>query len=265
MKKTVMDLNTEKILAAKDKIDDDIKLSMLNKDYIDTMVWILENKYNIYKAPRKRDKILNAVRQYIYPMKGINKLLREFNNYCGALTLDKKDYKSAGVDIRKMFAVLNDEKENIDNAFITMKLYRFLYRLQNKNFDQIDYKTFDCEKYFMVSDASEMQKRIDKNKLSMPEKEAENKAYIETMRNALAHGNVDIKHIVENEKLIPIFELKDEFANRKTGEITSVSLFATGKTLDSFLELVDYESFDILDFNLKNNEIEITKENDRTK
>jgi len=265
-KKDVMDRNTQSILDSVDgEIKDGIKIAKLSENAIDTLVWVLENKYNIYKAPKQKNKIMNALRQYTMPMKSINKLLREFNCYCGGIHLDKKEYKATGLDPKKTISILIDENENIKNTFTVLRLYRFLYRMQNKGFEDIDYSKFDCEKSFLVSDEEEMQKRIDKNKLKMPDKEAENKAYIETMRNALAHGNVDIKYIVEKDKLIPLFELKDEFANRKTGEVTTVSVYSPGRTLDAFLELADYDAFDILGFDLKNKEIDILKEDDRTK
>lgn len=79
----VMDLNTAQILDFEEKLDGNLKIAIINKDFVDILIWILENKYNIYNTSKKSSKILNAISQYMFPMKGINKLLREFNSYFG--------------------------------------------------------------------------------------------------------------------------------------------------------------------------------------
>lgn len=248
-RKNVADLNTKNILDGV-KLDDDFSIGIINSDYINILIFALENQYNIYNASKKTGKILNAIEQYMFPMKGINKLLKEFDNYCGGLTLDKKDYKSVGLDIRKMLALFYGEKENMENAFVVLRLYRFLYRLQNKKFDEVDFNKFDCEKSFMISDKTEMQKRIDKNMLKMTEKEAKNKAYLETLRNALAHGNVRIKHVVHDNKIMPLFILTDSWESKKTGQKTNISLVSPSRNLSAFLELADYDAFDILGYDI---------------
>lgn len=257
----VMDLNAAQILDFEEKLDGNLKIAIINKDFVDVLIWILENKYNIYNTSKKSSKILNAISQYMFPMKGINKLLREFNSYFGGLTLDKKNYSSVGIDIKKMFAVFNDEKGNVENAFVVLRLYKFLYRLQNKGFEKIDLNNFDCEKSFMVSKEEEMQKRIEKNEKIMTEKEAKNKAYLDTIRNALAHGNVKIEYIIDDNKLIPLFILTDSWENKKTGQKTNISLISPVKNLNAFLQLADYSAFDILGYDVPMSErIENTKE-----
>lgn len=246
----VMDLNTEQICDFEKKLDGNLKIAIINKDFVDVLIWILENKYNIYNTSKKSSKILNAISQYMLPMKGINKLLREFNNYFGGIALDKKEYNSAGIDIKKMFAVFNEEKENVDNAFVVLRLYKFLYRLQNKGFEKIDLNNFDCEKSFMVSNEEEMQKRIEKNEKMMTEKEAKNKAYLDTIRNSLAHGNVKIEYIVDNNKLIPLFILTDSWENKKTGQKINISLVSPSQNLNAFLQLADYDGFDIFGYDV---------------
>lgn len=226
-------------------VDPETTIEVLKTKDIEILIWILENKFNIYKAPKQRNKIFNAIRQYVYPMPKINKLLHEFGIYCGAMTIDKSDYRQNGVDVKKTLSIINEEMDNVENAFTILKLYRFLYRIQNKNFDAIDYSMFDCQRSFAVSKDDEMQKRIDKNKKSLPEKEAENKAYLDTLRNALAHGNVNIKYDIRDGKLEPIFILTDDWTNPKTGDRTQLSLMTTGKVLDAFLELADLYAFDM--------------------
>ncbi len=234
-------------LESHDFVDPNMEISVLNMKEIEMLIWVLENKLNIYKAPKQRNNIFEAIRQYVYPMLKINKLLHEFGNYCGAIVTDKKEYRKTGIDIKKMLSIINEEKENVENAFTILRLYRFLYRIQNRNFEEVDYSLFDCGKSFAISSNEEMESRINKNKTKMPDKEAENKAYIDTLRNALAHGNVEIKYMVDNQKLIPLFILTDDWTNAKTGERKVLSLMTTQKTLDAFLELADLYAFDMWD------------------
>lgn len=236
-KMTVVDKKL--MLETQEYVDPEIDLAVLTEKDIETLVWVLENKYHIYNAPKQQRKIFQAIRRYVFPMYGINQLLHEFGIYAGAIDLDKSEYKSTGIDIKKTFAVFNEEEPNIENAITILKLYRFLYRIQNKNFEAIDYSSFDCDCVFLSDGGADFQKRVDKNKLAMSEQEAKNKAYIDTMRNALAHGNVKIKYMVQDEKLYPVFVLKDEWTNQKTGDTTCTKIVSPTCVLENFLDWFD--------------------------
>ena len=239
----------EVLFDTQDFVDSKMKIFSLSDQSIELLIWVLENKYNIYNASKQKQKIFNAIRQYLFPMNGVNKLLHEFGLYCGGLAVDKKDYKNVGVDFKKTFAIFHDEAENIVNTFTILKLYRFLYRIQNKNFEPLNYSLLDCKNTF-VSSGEDMQKRIEKYKLQMPQDEAENYAYIETIRNALAHGNVEIKYFLSNEKLTPVIKFHDLWENKKTGDKIDISIFSPARMLDKFLDRIDLsiEFDDVFDF-----------------
>lgn len=229
-------------LQSKEYIDPKIKIYSVEDSTIETLVWILENKFNIYNSNRQKNLISKVAGQYLFPMEIVNRLLHEFDCYCGGLTCDKSEYKNVGIDMKKTMAVFNEFGDSINNVFTILKMYRLLYRLQNKNFDKLEYDIDNCERYFNLNESSseEMQKRITKHKSLIQDstlseddknKKATNSAYIEVIRNALAHGNIDIRYIVIDNKLYNCFILTDDWTNKKTGERTIISL----NTTDSFL------------------------------
>ena len=237
------------ILESKEFLNPNATISKISPEYIDDMIWILENKFNIYNNKKQRKAIAQAVEQYVYPMESVNRLLHEFDSYCAGLVCEKNEYKSINFDVSKMAATLYNLGDNIEIAFTILKLCRMMYRLQNKNFEKIDNTLFDCKHYMHVpeNNEEEMQKRIDKNKskisgesLSEEDKDlsATNEAYLVTLRNAMAHGNVEITYIVKENCLIPVFYFTDDFTNKR-GERSIVELRTTSLYLNEFLNIME--------------------------
>ena len=124
-----------------------------------------------------------------------------------------------------------------------------MYRLQNKNFEKVDFSLFDCQEYMLVPEFAneEMQKRIDKQKTRLADEDltedkkqliASNNAYIETLRNALAHGNIDITFKIKDNKSYSIFSFTDDWTN-KDGERQIVEIRSTTNLFDCFLDTLE--------------------------
>lgn len=129
-----------------------------------------------------------------------------------------------------------------------------MYRLQNKNFEKINTNLFDSKDYMIVPQfaTEEMQKRVDKQKTlitdpdySEEDKEriARNNAYIETLRNALAHGNIDISFVVKDNKIHSIFKFTDDWTNKR-GERQVVELRSTSQLFNEYLDAIDFVAED---------------------
>lgn len=243
-----------------DFIDSKTEYGFLQDAFVDDLVWVLENKYNIYNTSKQKKAIFEALEQFAFPMKGIYKLLREFGCYCGEIARDKQDHADDGLNIKKTYAVLNQYKDQIENAFIILRLYKLLYRLQNKSMTPLECKYIPCNETFApLSESSQtiMQERLDKYQTKidtsgLTEEEAQvkisNKAYIETLRNALAHGNIEIRHVVCNNRLKTVFMFTDDWTNSKTGERKVITITSTPNMLTKLLDGLDMEdqSFDLL-------------------
>lgn len=238
------------VLQTKEFVNPNADIHSLDMSFIDDLVWILENKYNIYNCKKQKKAICQAIKQYGFPMDAINRLLHEFNSFTGGVIYDKKDYKEINFDFTKMSAVLYNLGDNIENAFVILKLCRMMYRLQNKNFEKINNNLFDCKEYMTVPDyaCEEMQKRIDKHKglitdsainEEVKERSATNSAYLEVLRNAMAHGNIDIHFLIKNNQIFPIFKLTDDWIN-KNGEREIIEIRSTAKLLDFFLDMLEF-------------------------
>jgi len=245
-KKEISFVNNSMYFDTQSFIDPKIDLFKLTHESVELLVNVLEEN-NIYKTSKQKDKVFETIRQYIFPMACINKLLHEFGIYAGGMTIDKKGYKENGLDVKKMFAVLMREKVNIENAFLMIRLYRFLYKMQNKGLEDLDYKDLECNKLFVSFPEEDMKKRIEKNATKYGEEESENRAYIETIRNALAHGNVKIVYLLEKNKAVPAVLFNDCWESKKTGEKINISVMSYVKNVEKFLERVDFKE-SIYDF-----------------
>ena len=230
-------------LESHDYVDSEMKLFGLSDYSIEMLVSVLEKDYNIYKASKQKNILGKVIRNYLYPIQSVNRILHEIDSYLGGMITDKKDYRSVNLDIKKMMAVFHEEETNINNAFIVLKLYNFLYRVQNKNSEALDYANIDFAQYCIVETKDEMEERI-KKYCSYSEKEAINMAYVETIRNALAHGNIEIKYIPGDDKVFPCFEFNDIWTNRKTGIQEKVSLITPARLLEKTLDQLDVKLYD---------------------
>lgn len=151
---------------------------------------------HIYHDGKKQKIVHKYLSNYLFPFDMFNSLLHEIThaiNYIYfALNLKiipKSDYK-------KSFSIIKFGEENLKPTFTLLQLYRLLYRMQNDNFKPIDYSKLDCEKLFFAVTPDLVSEKIKTNTNKYPsltEKELINKTYLEILRDALAHGNVDFQ------------------------------------------------------------------------
>lgn len=154
-------------------------------------------------------------------------------------------------------AILNDNtgENNKRSAFacrtslLLMKLYHILYRLQNSKYEAVDYNNINFDlsandyeyERTDIDGSKTFDFSIDKEKLksknsSLSDKELENKAICDIIRNSLSHGNINIDFKVKNGELIEyvIFEDNYHSKNRK--------LQLTFNKLEQFLNSEAFET-----------------------
>ena len=128
-------------------------------------------------------------------------------------------------------------------SLLIIKLYQILYRLQNKKYEEIDYNNINFD--LLASDYTYTRKdvdgsithtlNIDKAKIqsknaSLSDKEAENKAICEIIRDALSHGNVEMNFKIESDELKEYIVFEDIYHSK------SRKLEITLDKLESFLK-----------------------------
>lgn len=112
-------------------------------------------------------------------------------------------------------------------ALLFIKLYHVLYRLQNKKYEEVDYKKidFDTESSDYNYERTDIDGSItnnfnlDKIKLqaknpSLSDKEIEIKVICEIIRNALSHGNMEMNFKIENNELKEYVVLSDDYHHK---------------------------------------------------
>lgn len=171
--------------------------STLKPEKANLLAKIIDKKSGyIYNSGRKKDIVHKFFSNYSFTNESINSLLQEIvsvNNYV-YFAVDQKCVPKS--NYKKSFALIDYFKDNLKPTFTLLQLYRFSYRLQNSNFKPIDYTKLDCEKLFLNLTPELMEERITKTLEKLPSvtrKEATNRAYIEVIRDALAHGNVTLE------------------------------------------------------------------------
>lgn len=112
-------------------------------------------------------------------------------------------------------------------SLLILKLYQILYRLQYKNYEEVDFNMID----FDTSSSDYSYERIDKNgstsydfnidkaKMTVDypndsNKEIENRIICEIIRDALCHGNIEMNFKIENDELVEYIILEDIYKGR---------------------------------------------------
>ena len=168
-------------------------------------------------------------------------------------------------------AILNDNtgENNKRSAFacrtslLLMKLYHILYRLQNSKYETVDYNNINFDlntsdyKYERtdIDGSKTFDFSIDKNNLksknsSLSDKELENKAICEIIRNSLSHGNINIDFKVKNGELVEYVVFEDEY-HRKNRKLQL--------TLNKLEQFLNSEAFETKNCLFKEEEIEKIK------
>ena len=131
-------------------------------------------------------------------------------------------------------------------ALIILKSYLLMYRIQNNNFDELDYSKIDFDRtdkavklYSENKDASPVtddyfEKSIEKERnrgIITDENEIWNKVICEVVRDSLAHGN--IRTYISKVTLEPMIELKDIDSKKGTVRVISLPLSKYERFLNS--------------------------------
>lgn len=232
------------------KLDNFINLEVQKKnlgdfDYVlKDVVNYIEQQYgeNFYKLTKEAQKkiIMEYLNFIINPKKGVSSWFVKFWYFYFHLfnqkqTIDNEMYEAES---------LND----LLPALLILKSYSIIYRLQNNNFEEIDYSkiNFDfstadikiesqsngcdnCNENYFLESFNKLN-----NKENYTEQEIWNKVICEVFRNSLAHGN--IRPYIDLDENKYYIEFKD--VNKKQGKARVISL-----SLDKLEQFLDSEAF----------------------
>ena len=112
-------------------------------------------------------------------------------------------------------------------SLLILKLYHILYRLQYKNYEEVDYNKINFD---MTSDDYNYERKdkdgsisydfnLDKVKMKLDypndsDNEIENRIVCEIIRDALCHGNMEMNFRIENDELKEYITFKDIYKGR---------------------------------------------------
>lgn len=129
----------------------------------------------------------------------------------------------------------------IDSAFLILKSYLVLYRLQNKAFKEVDYNDINDFEY-QYSEAADydmyehFKKKLMDKGIACSEKEYLKRYFCEVFRNSLAHGKLEVKiKMSSNNEIIHKLILKDIYK----GKIRQIEL-----SLEALNEYLESGAFD---------------------
>ena len=210
----------------------------------------------IYHGSKKRDIVHKYYCNYLFPYQAANSLLHEITNATNYIYFSV-DQKSVPKDYyNKCFGLIEYYKENLKPTFTLLQLYRLLYRLQNTDFAPVNYANLECQKLFYAVTPELVQEKVEKIKTKFPdfsEKEATNKAYLDIVRDALAHGNVNFQSMFSDDlsTIDKVFTFTDSWTD-KTGKHTDTIIETNVScleylftTIDKDLEFLPYKDMDI--------------------
>jgi len=219
-------LNINKVAEQLDKNNitiEDIIPTVLNEAGINSIIEQLTNK-NPYLYSLESDDIKSlAVTHLDYrltPIKEISNILIHFFYVLMYLVNNNFDVNT------EFFQGDEYAKDAYKPALMILKSYLILYRLQNNNFDELDYDKidfdFDGVDYFSSSknlqDPTLKVDYIEESYNKIKDKEPElddyqiiKRIYIEIIRNSLAHGNIFPKF---DSLGIPVIEFRDVFKDK---------------------------------------------------
>jgi hypothetical protein len=232
------------------KIDNFINLEVQEKNLGDfdsilkDVINYVEKQYGekFYELTEKSQKeiIMGYLDFIINPKKGVSVWLIKFWYFYFHLfnhkqTIDNVMYKA-------------EFSNDLLPALLILKSYSIIYRLQNNNFEEIDYSKINFDfgttgiKFESQGNASDncnvdyFLESFNKlnNKENYTEQEIWNKVICEVFRNSLAHGNVRPYIDIEENKYY--IEFKD--VNKKQGTARVISL-----SLDKLKRFLDSEAF----------------------
>ena len=161
----------------------------------------------------------------------ISEWICDFMQNYNLLNLSLSLYKKNEIELSSEYKKLNVEtgKRSVfccRTSLLFIKLYHILYRIQNKNYESINYNDIEFDLNgddytYTRTDLNGITNdfTIDKNnfKIKYPfdsEKEIENRVICEIIRNALSHGNIEIKIELVNDDIVEYIVFSDKYKSK---------------------------------------------------
>lgn len=197
----------------------------------------------IYTSKKPKTIIHKILANYTNIFYGVNMALQNLTHILSYI------FFNAALNIKEKFNydfayhTLDYFTDTLPATFATLKLYRLMYRLENRNFPPIDYANLHCHEVFGATPEQliEIEKKANKilnNGQAASQDEALNKAYITIMRDALAHGHVEfIKDLDENGNILNFIRLEDIY--EKNGVKSHYTLLTTPDHLNILFNVLD--------------------------
>ncbi len=204
---------------------------------------IHKNAGYIYHSNKKRLIVHKYFSNYTFTYETMNSILHELVNafnyvYFTSLPNHKKQH-----NFNRTFQILDFCKDNLKPTMTLLQLYRLQYRLQCKNFPPVDFSNLNCERLFGSTTPELIDARIEKimkNNPDLTKKQATNKAYLEILRDSLAHGNVEYQRLVSDD--LDIIEGRFTFTDSwtdKAGNHTETKIISNVGSLEYLFTEID--------------------------
>ena len=239
LKGKTKDMSLEQMLNKifKDKDNYTLEEQYLSEEQLSIIEKMVENYYgtNFYNLDEESQntQLLGLVRYLVDSRATISEWICDYVDFYNVVM---NAVLKLGDNYKKILnPILNEDSDenNKRSAFacrsslLIMKLYHILYRLQNSKYEEINYNNINFDlntsdyKYERIDiDGSKTYDfNIDKSKFklknpSFTDKELENKAICEIIRNSLSHGNINIDFKIDNNGLIEYVVFEDNYHSK---------------------------------------------------
>lgn len=176
------------------------------------------------------------------------------NNYLNYKDVASEKYFNSVLNTRLSDVVsIEDGKRSVfacRTSLLMMKAYHILYRLQNNNFDEVDYNNInfdfssgnytytrtDIDKSIKINDFSDDITKLSIKYVDLSNDVIRNIVLCEIIRNALSHGNVNMDFKIDkNNNLVEYIVFEDKYHSKSRKIEMTIDMFEKFLSSEAFL------------------------------
>lgn len=227
-------------------------VSKLKPSQVDMLARIIDkNAKQIYSSKGQKKIIHKYFCNYVDSFKIVNVQLHNLVHIANYILFQAKMGYPENLNYDYCMYLIDKYKDNLEETFTMLNLNIFMYRHQNHDLTGMNYENLHCDKVFATADGNEIAERAKKimaGNDTISATQAQNMAYIETVRNALMHGNVKfLKAFDESTQQVEhLIKFVDCYTD-KSGVTTQVSVISNPNNLKHMFDWAD-ENFVLNNF-----------------